>query len=70
MPELALKGDRKSKQKPSPVWPQYEDAERNALTEVLESRIGWRTPGSRGLFKLPSHCKAPVWVLGSVAARM
>ena len=49
MAELALRGGKKSKQKPFPVWPQYDDAERNALTEVLESRIWWRTPGTRTL---------------------
>jgi dTDP-4-amino-4,6-dideoxygalactose transaminase len=49
MAELAFKGGQKSKHKPFPVWPQYDDAERKALTEVLESRIWWRTPGTRTL---------------------
>jgi dTDP-4-amino-4,6-dideoxygalactose transaminase len=49
MAELALNGGRKSKQKPFPVWPQYDDAERKALQEVLDSRIWWRTPGTRTL---------------------
>lgn len=49
MAELALKGGKKSKQKPFPVWPQYHDAERKALMEVLESRVWWRTPGTRTL---------------------
>ena len=49
MAELALKGGKKSKQKPFPAWPQYDDAEREALIEVLESRIWWRTPGTRTL---------------------
>ncbi len=47
MAELALKGGKKSKRKPFPVWPQYDDAERKALMEVLESRVWWRTPGTR-----------------------
>jgi dTDP-4-amino-4,6-dideoxygalactose transaminase len=49
MVQLALKGGEKSKQKPFPIWPQYDDAERKALIEVLESRIWWRTPGTRTL---------------------
>jgi dTDP-4-amino-4,6-dideoxygalactose transaminase len=49
MAELACKGGKKSKHKPFPVWPQYDDAERKALTEVLESHIWWRTPGTRTL---------------------
>ena len=49
MAELALKGGKKAKGKPFPIWPQYDDAERKALTEVLESRIWWRTPGTRTL---------------------
>lgn len=49
MAELALNGGKKSKQKPFPVWPQYDETERKALTQVLESRIWWRTPGTRTL---------------------
>jgi len=49
MAELALKGGKKAKQKPFPVWPQYDDGERKALTRVLESRVWWRTPGTRTL---------------------
>jgi dTDP-4-amino-4,6-dideoxygalactose transaminase len=49
MAELALQGGKKSKRKPFPVWPQYDDAERKALTEVLESRVWWRTTGTRTL---------------------
>jgi dTDP-4-amino-4,6-dideoxygalactose transaminase len=45
--ELALKGGAKSKKKPFPAWPYFDDAERQALLEVLESRIWWRTPGTR-----------------------
>jgi 3-amino-5-hydroxybenzoate synthase len=49
MAELALKGGKRSKQKAFPIWPQYDEAERKALTEVLESGIWWRTPGTRTL---------------------
>jgi len=49
MAELALNGGKKSKHKAFPVWPQYDDAERKALLEVLDSRIWWRTPGTRTL---------------------
>ena len=49
MVELALNGGKKSKQKPFPVWPQFDDAERQALMDVLESRVWWRTPGTRTL---------------------
>ena len=49
MSELALFGGSKAKRKPFPVWPQYDDNERRALTEVLESRVWWRTPGTKTL---------------------
>jgi dTDP-4-amino-4,6-dideoxygalactose transaminase len=49
MPELALFGGSKTKQKPFPLWPQYDDKERRALNEVLESRVWWRTPGTKTL---------------------
>jgi dTDP-4-amino-4,6-dideoxygalactose transaminase len=49
MSELALFGGKKAKQKPFPVWPQYDDNERRALQEVLESRVWWRTPGTKTL---------------------
>jgi len=49
MGELALTGGAKSKKKMFPVWPQYDDAERQALREVLESRTWWRTPGTKTL---------------------
>src|SRR3977135_4037245 len=47
MSELALFGGRKAKGKPFPDWPMYDDKERRALMEVLESRIWWRTPGTK-----------------------
>jgi dTDP-4-amino-4,6-dideoxygalactose transaminase len=47
MSQLALLGGPKSKRKPFPEWPLYDERERAALLEVLESRIWWRTPGTR-----------------------
>src|ERR1051325_715406 len=49
MSELAIFGGSKAKRKAFPVWPQYDDNERRALLQVLESRIWWRTPGTRTL---------------------
>src|SRR5690349_14797526 len=49
MSELALLGGCKAKRKPFPLWPQYDDNERRALQEVLESRVWWRTPGTKTL---------------------
>ena len=49
MSELALLGGKKVKTKPFPLWPQFDDAEREALNQVLESRVWWRTPGTRTL---------------------
>lgn len=49
MSQLALFGGKKTKQKPFPAWPQYDDQERRVLGEVLESRVWWRTPGTQTL---------------------
>ena len=49
MSELALFGGNKAKQRAFPLWPQYDDRERRALEEVLESRVWWRTPGTKTL---------------------
>jgi 3-amino-5-hydroxybenzoate synthase len=49
MSDLASFGGKKAKQKPFPVGPQYDDNERRALQEVLESRVCWRTPGTKTL---------------------
>jgi dTDP-4-amino-4,6-dideoxygalactose transaminase len=49
MSELALLGGKKSKTKAFPLWPQYDEGERQALMQVLESRVWWRTPGTRTL---------------------
>src|SRR5713101_861815 len=49
MSALALLGGEKAKSKPFPIWPHYDDAEERALKQVLESRIWWRTPGTKTL---------------------
>ena len=49
MSKLALLGGQKAKKKPFPVWPQYDENERRALNQVLESRVWWRTPGTKTL---------------------
>lgn len=49
MSQLALLGGAKTKSKAFPTWPQFDDAERKVLTEVLESRVWWRTPGTKTL---------------------
>jgi dTDP-4-amino-4,6-dideoxygalactose transaminase len=49
MSALALLGGKKAKSKPFPVWPYYDSNEEHALKEVLESRVWWRTPGTKTL---------------------
>lgn len=49
MPKLAIQGGTPAKSKPFPDWPIYDDLEREALNEVLESRDWWRTEGSKTL---------------------
>jgi dTDP-4-amino-4,6-dideoxygalactose transaminase len=49
MSALALLGGKKAKNKPFPVWPYYDKKEEQALKEVLESRVWWRTPGTKTL---------------------
>jgi len=49
MPKLAIHGGPSAKIKPFPVWPVFDELERQALNEVLESRIWWRTPGTKTL---------------------
>ncbi len=45
----ALLGGKRTKAKPFPPWPQYDEKERRALMQVLKSRVWWRTPGTRTL---------------------
>ena len=47
MSQLALLGGSPAKTKPFPVWPQYDHRERQALLDVLDSGVWWRTPGKR-----------------------
>ncbi len=49
MGELAITGGKRTKLKAFPPWPQFDDHERKALQEVLESRVWWRTPGIKTL---------------------
>ncbi len=49
MSALALLGGNKAKTRPIPLWPYYDQQEAQALKEVLESRIWWRTPGTKTL---------------------
>ena len=49
MGELAITGGKKTKQKAFPLWPQFDAREGKAVQEVLESRVWWRTPGTKTL---------------------
>lgn len=49
MQKLAILGGEPVKKTSLPDWPYYDDTERQALQEVLESRLWWRTPGTRTL---------------------
>ena len=49
MDKLAVLGGTPTKQNPFPAWPQYDDRERQALLNVLDSRVWWRTPGTATL---------------------
>lgn len=49
MPQLALLGGPTTKSKPFPIWPHYDEQERRALLDVLESRNWWRSPGTQTL---------------------
>ena len=49
MSALALLGGKKAKSKPFPGWPYYDQHEERVLREVLESRVWWRTPGTKTL---------------------
>lgn len=47
--KLALLGGKPAKTTPTPDWPYYDETEKQALLQVLESRVWWRTPGSQTL---------------------
>jgi 3-amino-5-hydroxybenzoate synthase len=47
MEKLALLGGEPVKHAPFAPWPRYDDRERQALLDVLESRNWWRTPGTQ-----------------------
>lgn len=49
MSELALFGGPQGKTKPFPPWPVFDERERKAVNDVLESRKWWREPGTRTL---------------------
>ncbi len=49
MPKLAIHGGSPAKTKPFPDWPIFDERERQALNDVLESGVWWRTPGTKTL---------------------
>jgi len=49
METLGIQGGEPTKKSVWPEWPQYDQAEKQALMDVLESRVWWRTPGTRTL---------------------
>jgi len=49
MEKPALLGGTPTKTNKFPDWPQYDQNEEKALMEVLQSRIWWRTPGTKTL---------------------
>lgn len=47
MDKLAILGGNPVRSNDFPKWPQHDQNERQAILDVLESEIWWRTPGSR-----------------------
>lgn len=73
MGELALTGGTKTKKKAFPAWPIYDETEKRALIDVLESGVWWRTPGTRTLafekeFAAFQHAKHGIAVTNGTAA--
>jgi dTDP-4-amino-4,6-dideoxygalactose transaminase len=73
MGELALNGGAKTKKKAFPAWPIYDETEKRALAEVLDSAIWWRTPGTKTLafereFAAFQHAKHGIAVTNGTAA--
>jgi dTDP-4-amino-4,6-dideoxygalactose transaminase len=68
MSSLAMLGGKKAKGKPFPVWPYYDSNEDRALREVLESRVWWRTPGTKTLEFEKSFARHGIAVTNGTAA--
>lgn len=49
MDNLALLGGQPAIKRAFPAWPHYDNGERQALLDVLDSNIWWRTPGTQTL---------------------
>ena len=49
MEKLAINGGEPIHPGNWPAWPVYDEDEREALMQVLESRVWWRTPGTQTL---------------------
>jgi dTDP-4-amino-4,6-dideoxygalactose transaminase len=49
MDKLAIQGGNPLHPGSWTEWPQYDEAEKKALLDVLESRVWWRTPGTQTL---------------------
>jgi dTDP-4-amino-4,6-dideoxygalactose transaminase len=49
MEKLAIQGGKPVHSGNWPIWPVYDVSEKDALMQVLESRIWWRTPGTQTL---------------------
>jgi dTDP-4-amino-4,6-dideoxygalactose transaminase len=49
MQKLAILGGDRIRKIPFTAWPYYDENERRLLMEVLDSRVWWRTPGTKTL---------------------
>ena len=49
MEKLAIQGGKPVHSGNWPSWPVYDESEKDALMQVLESRVWWRTPGTQTL---------------------
>ena len=49
MEKLAIQGGKPVHSGNWPIWPVYDESEKDALMQVLESRVWWRTPGTQTL---------------------
>ncbi len=48
-PAVSIPGGEPVKKEPFPAWPAYDERGREAVLEVLKSRVWWRTLGARTL---------------------